>query len=198
MKATENEQTAITGHRQHGWALIVWYLAWLRIAIANYVIAAFPSYGVRHTYYRHICGMQLGKHARIMKDVFVLAPQRIEIGDNSVINNGCRLDGRAGLCIDNNVNVAFDVHIYTMSHDYNDPHFAGVFGPVHIEDYAWLCSRSTILPGVTIGRGAVIAAGAVVTTDVEPLAIVGGVPAKQIGQRNPEIDYQLDFFRPWH
>jgi acetyltransferase-like isoleucine patch superfamily enzyme len=196
----EDESTGIafSGHRRHGWALIAWYLAWLRVAIANYVVAAIPSYALRHAYYRHICGVRLGKRARIMRDVFVLAPQRIDIGDNSVINNGCRLDGRGGLVIGTNVNVAFDVHIYTMSHDHNDPFFAGVFEPVCIEDYVWLCSRSTVLPGVTIGRGAVVAAGAVVTSDVPPLTVVGGVPAREIGQRNPDIDYQLDFIRPWH
>lgn len=51
-----------------------------------------------------------------------------------------------------------------------------------IENYVWLASRVTVLPGVTIGRGAVVAAGAVVTKDVPPLAIVGGVPAKIIGR----------------
>ena len=193
-----SEPLAVSGNRKQGWALALWYLAWLRIAIANYVIAAFPSYAVRHAYYRYICGMKLGKNAHIMKDVFVLDPQRIQIGDNSVVNNGCRLDGRGDLYIGDNVSVSFDVQIYTMSHDYNDPHFSGVFGPVRIEDYVWLCARSTILPGVTIGRGAVVAAGAVVTTDVAPFTVVGGVPAKQIDQRNPAIRYRLDFFRPWH
>ena len=142
--------------------------------------------------------MQLGDKARIMKDVFVLAPQRIVIGKNSVINNGCLLDGRGGLEIGENVNVAFDVHIYTMAHDYNDPHFAGVFAPVRIDDYAWLSSRSTVLPGVTVGRGAVVAAGAVVTKDVAPRAVVAGVPARTIDHRNDDLDYQLDFYRPWH
>jgi maltose O-acetyltransferase len=195
---TQREQAAITGHRKHGWRLLIWYMAWLRIAIANYFIAAFPSYGLRHAYYRRICGMKLGDNAKMMKDVFVLAPQRIKIGRNSVINNGCRLDGRGGLEIGENVNVAFDVHIYTMTHEYNDPHFAGMFAPVHIDDYAWLSSRSTVLPGVTVGRGAVVAAGAVVTKDVAPFAVVAGVPARTIDHRNQDLDYQLDFFRPWH
>ncbi len=114
----------IQGKRRRGLALFVWYLAWLRIAIANSFIAAFPSYFVRHVYYRWVCGMRLGRNAKIMKGVFVLAPQGIEVGENSVINNGCRLDGRGGLRIGRNVDVAFDVHIYTMSHDYNDPFFA--------------------------------------------------------------------------
>ena len=190
--------TKVTGYRKTGWGILVWYLAWLRVAIANYVIAALPSYSMRHAYYRWICRMRLGRNAKVMRGVFVLAPQRIRIGENSVINNDCRLDGRGELTIGDNVNVAFDVHIYTMSHDHNDPSFAGVLEPVCIEDYVWLCSRSTVLPGVTIGRGAVVAAGAVVTSDVAPLTVVGGVPSRKIGQRNPELDYRLDFIRPWH
>jgi acetyltransferase-like isoleucine patch superfamily enzyme len=191
-------RVTVQGKRRRGLRLVVWYLAWLRVAIANSLIAAFPSYTVRHAFYRWICGIKLGRNARIMKGVFVLAPQRIEIGENSVINNDCLLDGRGGLRIGKNVNIAFDVHVYTMSHDYNDPFFSGVFGPVSIEDYVWLGSRSTILPGVTAGYGAVVAAGAVVTSDIAPFTVVAGVPAKPIGTRNRDLRYQLDFIRPWH
>ena len=60
-----------------------------------------------------------------------------------------------------------------------------------IEDYVWIASRATILPGVKIGRGAVIASCAVVTKDVPPLAIVAGVPAKIIGWRKNNMDYKL-------
>ncbi|NJK52359.1 MAG: hypothetical protein HC936_05170 [Leptolyngbyaceae cyanobacterium SU_3_3] len=81
--------------------------------------------------------------------------------------------------------------IWTAQHDLNDSGFAGVSAPVVIEDYAWISSRATILPGVTIGRGAVVAAGAVVTKSVAPFEIVGGVPAKKIGERNRDLDYQL-------
>jgi acetyltransferase-like isoleucine patch superfamily enzyme len=73
--------------------------------------------------------------------------------------------------------------IWTMHHDYNDLNFKAIGGPVIVEDYAWICSRAIILPGVTIGEGAVIAAGSVVTKDVAAWTVVGGVPAKKISVR---------------
>jgi len=61
--------------------------------------------------------------------------------------------------------------------------------PVEIGDYAWVCSRSIILPGVKVGEGAVVACGAVVTKDVEPYTVVGGIPAKKIADRNKNLEY---------
>ena len=101
------------------------------------------------------------------------------------------LDGRAGLTIGNSVNLSTGAWIWTMQHDVNDPQFAATKGAVVIEDYAWISSRTTILPGVTIGKGAVVAAGAVVTKSVAPYEIVGGIPAKKIGERDRNLTYTL-------
>ena len=69
---------------------------------------------------------------------------------------------------------------------------------MRIGDWAWLSFRSTILPGVTIGEGAVVAAGAVVTRDVPPYAIVAGIPARVVGERPRELDYDLNTqAAPW-
>lgn len=93
------------------------------------------------------------------------------------------IDCRRGVTIGNYVTIATGVCIWTLHHDYNDENFIHKGAPVQIDDYAWICSHSIILPGVNIGKGAVIASGAVVTKDVEPWTIVGGVPAKTIGRR---------------
>ncbi len=72
----------------------------------------------------------------------------------------------------------------------NDINFCGKGAPVEIGEYAWICSRSIILPGIKIGKGAVVASGSIVTKDVPPYAIVGGIPAKIIGQREiKQYDY---------
>ena len=90
------------------------------------------------------------------------------------------------------MDIASEVMIYTSEHDINDVHFKAHVSPVVINDYVFIGPRAIILPGVTIGRGAIVGAGAVVTKDVADFAIVGGVPAKQIGEReNKNPSYHL-------
>lgn len=139
----------------------------------------------------------LGRHSYIGRFVELRSPYRIKIGKSTNINKRVLLDGRGvGLIIGDNVDIAQDVNIWTLQHDYNSPHYEAENGLTVIEDYVWIASRATILPGVHIGRGAVVACGAVVTKDVPPLAVVGGVPAKIIGKRDNCMDYHLGK-RPW-
>ncbi|WP_454803358.1 hypothetical protein [Mucilaginibacter phyllosphaerae] len=81
--------------------------------------------------------------------------------------------------------------IWTLHHDYNSPYFAQAGAAVTIKDYAWICSRAIILPGVTVGKGAVVAAGAVVTKNVADYSVVGGAPAKKIADRHTGLVYDL-------
>lgn len=140
---------------------------------------------------RRLVGMHMDRSATIYRGCEIRAPRHIEIGAHSIVGNGCLLDGRRGLRIGDNVNVSSGVWIWTLHHDVNSPDFGVVGAPVTIGDRAWLCSRSTLLPGVTIGDGAVVAAGAVVASDVQPYSIVGGVPAREIGTRSRELAYRL-------
>lgn len=128
----------------------------------------------------------------IYRNVDLRSPYRIVVGAHTNINYRCILDGRGGLKIGNNVDIAQETNIWTEQHDYNSPTYKSVCKEVVIEDYVWLASRVTVLPGVHIGRGAVVASGAVVTKDVPPLAIVAGIPAKIIGYRKEEaLQYHL-------
>lgn len=152
-----------------------------------------------HPLRRIMCKVVMKKFdnsSSIGRNVDIRSPQRICIGKTCNINKHVVLDGRNGLTIGNNVDIAQEVNIWTEQHDYNDPNYKAVGSPVVIEDYVWLASRATVLPGVTIGRGAVVACGAVVTKDVPPLSIVGGVPAKVIGHRDDNMNYSLGN-RPW-
>ena len=121
------------------------------------------------------------------------APERIAIGEHVTIGDTCFPDGRSGLSIGDSVNLGSHVRIYTREHDVDSPSFAETGAPVRIADHAWVASHSIILPGVTIGQGAVVAAGAVVTKDVEPFTIVGGNPARPIRRRNDDLRYQLGY-----
>ena len=107
-----------------------------------------------------------------------------------MIGNDAILDARGGLRIGSDVNFSTGVHVWTAQHDWRDPGFVTVRLPVVIEDNVWVSARATILPGVTIGRGAVVAAHAVVTRDVPAGAVMAGIPARQVATR-PEVDYRL-------
>jgi len=129
--------------------------------------------------------------------VEIRACHNIEIGHNSVIGKDVLLDGRGGsLIIGNNVDLAQETNIWTLEHDPHDDFHNSKGADVIIEDYVWVASRVTILPGVRIGKGAVVASGSVVTKDVPPTVIVGGVPAKIISQRKNSLKYQL-YHKPW-
>jgi acetyltransferase-like isoleucine patch superfamily enzyme len=159
--------------------------------LTNHIIAHVPSFAVRHFWYRHALRIEVGPGTRVHMgcDVWFYGPTVNRLagacfGSYSRINRRCMLDVRGGLRIGTSVSVSPEVAILTASHDMNDPRFGLVHGRVVIDDYAWIGSRATILPNVTVGRGAVIAAGSVVTRDVPPMTVVAGAPAKPIGMRN--------------
>ena len=118
-----------------------------------------------------------------------------KLGDNSTINQDCRLDNRGGLEIGNNVSISANVCVLTADHDPQSADFAGRNRQVRIADYVFVGTRAMILPGVTIGRGAVVAAGAVVTKNVAERSIVAGCPAKEIGTRQADLNYEINYGR---
>lgn len=137
-----------------------------------------------------------GRGAFVMRNVEFMSPHRISIGENSVINKGTLLDGRGGIFISDNVDIARDVIIWSCTHDISDESHSTFCKPVNIENHVWIGARATIMPGITIGQGAVIGTGAVVTKNVPPYSIVAGCPAKVIGTRNNRLKYNLNF-HPW-
>lgn len=119
-------------------------------------------------------------------------PKNIVIGEDSIVGDNAFLDGREKLTIGSHVDIASQVMIYNAEHDINSPDFHAITSPVEIGDFVFLGPRVIIMPGVKVGRGAIVAGGAVVTKDVPEFAIVGGVPAKEIGQRtNKDLHYKL-------
>ena len=138
--------------------------------------------------------IKVGRHVYVSRHVDLLSPWKGIIGNNVVINKNTILDMRGNLAIGNNVDIAQGVNIWTAEHNVKSCMHEMITAPVIIEDYVWIASRATVLPGVTIGKGAVIAANSVVTKNVEPYSIVGGIPARRIGERNKELDYELNYF----
>ena len=155
----------------------------------NNIFSSFPSQTIRIMFLRYM-GAHIAKGAAVYGGCEYRNPAGLTIGLGSSIGHRALLDARKGLTIGKNVTLATEVMIWSLQHDYNDLNFASIGGPVVIGDYAWLGSRCLILPNVIIGEGAVVAAGAVVTKNVAPYTIVGGIPAKIIADRKrQEYDY---------
>jgi len=166
--------------------------------LTNYLIANIPSWKLRHGWYRRVLGIELDPAAGVHLGCYwwIYGPGQIRrtgvsIGANSRINRDCMIDVRGGVKIGENVSISPQVAISTAAHSALDPKFRVEIRPVVIEDNVWIGMRATILGGVTLGRGCVVAAGAVVTKDVPPLTIVAGVPAKPVGMRPEEASHYV-------
>lgn len=189
---------------------------WVYLATLTGLI---PSHIIRLFLYRYFFRIKIGHDSSIHWLARFNQPSGIAIGNNTIIGNDAFLDGRSfriwksgenkitgyikdfispktrPLIIGNNVSIAGEVRIYTMEHDVNSSDFKEISAPVVIDDYVVIGTRVIILPGVKIGKGAVVASGAVVTKDVEPYAVVGGVPAIFIKSRSHDLRYTLKFSR---
>jgi maltose O-acetyltransferase len=137
----------------------------------------------------------LGKDCAILMHTKFDASKGFCIGNNSVINSNCRIDTRGGVFIGNNVSISSDVIILTADHDMDSPNFEGRTQSVTIEDYVWIGTRVTIMPGIKVMRGAVIGSGSIVTKSILPFNVVAGVPAKIIKKRTQNLEYELNYRR---
>ena len=164
----------------------------------NHIISHIPSYSLRCAWYRHILGWRIEPDVCILMGQYVQmagarsSGQKVFIGRGTVINHGCLLYTTGGIIIGEHVSISAGTWLVTGSHDISDPQFTAFYKTIVIGNYVWIGMRATILAGVTIGDGAIVMAGAVVTRDVLPYTIVGGVPAKIIKQREEqEYSYPL-------
>jgi acetyltransferase-like isoleucine patch superfamily enzyme len=169
-----------------GHSVVYWFFHFLANMAGHINIHA-----VRHCLYRHLFGVKLPESSIIYCKCRFFDPWGVHLGNNSIVGDHAFLDGRMGLYIGNNVNIAGESRIYTLEHDIASATFASAGGPVVIKDWVYIGTRVTILPGVTLGEGVVVASGAVVTKDVPPWTMVGGVPARYIKTR-PVVKYVLD------
>ena len=154
-------------------------------------IGYFPSHTVRNFKYK-LFGVKIGKGSTFHMWANFFNPKNIEIGSDTIIGDHAFLDGRDKLVIGSHTDIASQVMIYNSEHDLSKEDFSAIVAPVEIGDYVFIGPRVTIMPGVKIGKGGAVAGGAVVTKDVDPFTIVGGVPAKLIGERkNKNPNYKL-------
>ena len=154
-------------------------------------IGHIPFHTIRNIKYRFF-GIKIGSGSTFHMWASFFDPKNISIGEDTIIGDHAFLDGRDKLTIGSHTDIASSVMIYNSEHDLSKEDFSAILAPVEIGDYVFIGPRVTIMPGVKIGKGAVIAGGAVVTKNVDEFTIVGGVPAKLIGERlNKNPNYRL-------
>jgi acetyltransferase-like isoleucine patch superfamily enzyme len=161
----------------------------LGLALINSLHGWLP-FALRPWLYR-ACRFDIAPDATLQGGVRFFHIGRLQVGAGTLVNRGVYLDNRGGLTIGAQVSIAHDARIYTLGHDIHDADFATKAQPVRIDDHAVLFAGAMVMPGVHLGRGCVVMAGAVVTRDVPALAIVGGNPAQVIGQRRIDPAYRL-------
>lgn len=152
-----------------------------------------PSHHIRRFVYR-VLGAEIGKNVVFHFRTEVRGLHRLKIGDGTIIGDNALLAAQRGLTIGKNVNLSSNVSIYSGAHDHRDPYFRSTPAttrPITIGDRVWIGSNAIILTGVNIGEGAVVCAGCVVTKDVEPYAVVAGIPAKKVNERPRDLRYEF-------
>lgn len=137
------------------------------------------------------CGFDIDRSATLQGSIRFFHVRRLTVGAGSLVNRGVYLDNRGGISIGRHVSIAHDAKLYTMGHDPHDPMFATKAAPIRIDDHAVLFAGAMVMPGVHIGQGAVVMAGAVVTKDVPAGRMVGGNPAMDLGERRCVPIYRL-------
>ena len=157
--------------------------AWIAFALFFFRPFAGPLFRYYRSFILRLLGAQIGRHCAIAAGVKIWCPWNLVVGDYVAIANGAEIYDVAPVTIGDHVTVSQDAYVCTASHDISYRLKPLITSPISLGDYSWVCARATVLPGTQIGEGAVVAAGAVVTQDVEPWTAVGGNPAKFIKKR---------------
>lgn len=159
------------------------------VLFGNVVVNKIPSRHIRKWFYQML-GAKIGKRSTICRRADILFPKGLNLADGVSIGWFVDLDASGGIYIDHDTNISSHTTFITGSHDIDDPKFKASFKPIHIGHHCWIGTGATVLQDVTIGDGAIVAAGAVVTKDIPPYEVWGGVPAKFIRKRGcTDFDY---------
>ena len=186
--------------RFHWWKYICLpYILWEKLfrhgweRYMLYHVSTIPSCHIRKWIYKSL-GSSIERKVVFHFKTEIRCPYKLRLGEGTIIGDSAILDARSGLDIGKNVNLSSNVSIYTLQHDHRDPYFKCTKNSsksVKIHDRAWLGSHVIVLPGVTIGEGAVCCAGSVVTKNVEPYTVVAGIPAKKVNERPTDLKYSF-------
>lgn len=171
-----------------------WWKVWAKRILNSYGLFTII---LRRKKYR-IKGATLG-NLTVVGHLYLNGPaQKLSIGEKTFLASGIHFALHEQVIIGNRVVINSGVQLLTASHDTADPKWPMLAEPIIIEDYAWIATNAIILPGVKIGKGAVVGAGAVVSHNVANFTVVAGNPASVIRQRSLDLSYcPVDFCAPY-
>ena len=167
----------------------------LRYWFLNSVVNRIPAWWIRRPLYR-LSGVKMGKGCRICLYTIIDYPKGIRIGDRSIINENCFLDGRGRLSIGDDVSISIYSRIITASHKANDISFSYYESSVQIDNNVWLGAGAIVLDGSHLEQGSIIGSGCVFKGLAEKDSIYIGNPAKILKSRLLNEYYRLNY-RPW-
>jgi len=186
---TIEQISIVTGDKMKPLIKRILYLLLKTLAVIN---ASIDSYNLferwkfkyREYYWRQKLN-SLGDNCEIHKDILIYGSKYVRIGNNVALNSFSHIWGHGSVRIGNNVMIASHVAIISETHDTDSESMrtSKIIAPIEIEDDVWIGAHAINLPGLRIGKGSVIGAGAVVTKDISPFSIVVGVPGSVIRSR---------------
>ena len=162
---------------------VVWRAAWLLVGLPLFRTSMLPFSGLRVALLR-LFGARIGEGVVIHSEASVKYPWHLQIGSNCWIGEHAWIDNLTTVRLGNNVCISQGCYICTGNHDWRDPSFGLIVRPVELRDGAWAGAMSVLLPGVTLGEGAVAGAGSVVSQAVPPYEVHTGNPAILTRVRN--------------
>ena len=153
-------------------------ILWLLVSKLLYV----SPWRIRFTVFRRF-GAKIGNDCALYPSACYYAPWNLECGNRVCVAPDAEIYNKAKVVIGSNVVISQGAYICTASHDISSPTMDLVLKPITICDNVWIAAKATILPGVTVGEGAVVGACAVVAKDVPPWSVVVGNPARVVKKR---------------
>ena len=163
----------------------------LKYMFLNSFVNHIPAWTIRKMFYK-LFGIKLGKKSRIGINTIIMEPKNIKIGDRTIINENCHLDGRGGLEIENDASISFGTVIITGTHDSSNG-FEFKSDKVIIKDHVWIGTHAIILNGSIIEKYCIIGAGCVFKGNTEEKGIYVGNPSKLIKYRENVNDYKINY-----
>ena len=156
-----------------------------------------PGHEIRLMVLRRLCRWGIGKATYVERGIRATTKGGVRIGSNCIIHRNVTLDGRGGLTIGDQVDIAPEVMCLTADHDPDSPTFLGRLRSVTIGSRVWIATRAVVLPGATLNDGVVVGAGSVVSGEISAWTVVAGCPARKVRDRSPDAQKSLPHYRRW-